>query len=62
MVQGVAGVAPNDGDIHIPRGRSGPLYVHISLGKIDLLSHFDYILIILYFCLSFKICFQVRQN
>lgn len=40
MVQGVAGVAPNDGDIHIPRGWSGPLYVHISLGKIDLLSYF----------------------
>lgn len=40
MVQGVAGVAPNDGDIHIPWGRSGPLYVHISLGKIDLLSYF----------------------
>ena len=62
MVQGVASLASHDGDIHIPGGGPRLIYVHISLGKIDLLSHFDYILIILYFCLSFKICFQVRQN
>ena len=39
MVQGVASLASNDGDIHIPGGRPRLIYVHISLGKIDLLSH-----------------------
>ena len=39
MVQGVACVAPNDGDLHIPWGWTRLIYVHISLGKIDLLSH-----------------------
>ena len=62
MVQGVASLASHDGDIHIPGGGPRLIYVHISLGKIDLLSHFDYILIILYVCLTFKICFQVRHK
>ena len=39
MVQGVACLASNDGDIHIPGGGPRLIYVHISLGKIDLLSH-----------------------
>ena len=39
MVQGVACLAANDGDIHIPGGGPSLIYVHISLGKIDLLSH-----------------------
>ena len=39
MVQGVASLASHDGDIHIPGGGPRLIYVHISLGKIDLLSH-----------------------
>ena len=42
MVQGVASLASHDGDIHIPGGGPRLIYVHISLGKIDLLSHFHY--------------------
>lgn len=53
MVQGVACLASNDGDIHIPGGGPRLIYVHISLGKIDLFSHLQHSVHYLSLTLSF---------